>query len=73
MKAYTVTYHFEFWSGTLLDITILAENEYQAERIAIEKIGRKYHKFMVKNEIDSIDIRSVKLISENIKQEGVFA
>ena len=72
MNAYTVTYHFEYWSGRFLDTTILAQNEYQAERLANEKISRKFHNFMVKHGIDDIRICSVKLIAENIRRGEVF-
>ena len=64
MNAYTVTFTFEFWSGTLLDTTVLADNVYQAERRAREKIWRKYHGFMVRNRIDDIDVRTIKLIGD---------
>ena len=64
MNAYTVTYSFDLWSGTLLDTTVLAKNEHQAERLAHEKLWHKYHNFMVRHGIDDINIRSVKLIAE---------
>ena len=69
MNLYSVTYHFEFWSGTIFDITVLAKNKFQAERLAKEKASRKYHDFMVMNGIPDIDIRSVKLICEKVPME----
>ena len=68
VNAYTVTFCFDLWSGILLDTTVLARNEFQAERLAHEKIWSKHHNFMVWHGIDDIVIRSIKLVAENINR-----